>query len=393
MRRRDAHGPDSRRGWLIAVVGSVAMVFTFGTPLSYGIFISQFATAYDVSRTSLSVVFSLELFAFFAVAGLIGIFGVRLPARLLLIFFGLLTLFLSPLLYVVDSLLGLALVFSLLGTALGTVYVVIVSVVPRWFEQNRGAATGVMFTGIGLSLFVMPTAWELAFTRLGVQFGFFMLTGVSGGAVILAGLICQRPPWVRKSSATFGGLVRWMEDIASTRQFQFLFVGIGMAFAWYYILGAYFIELLVTRGVTETSAVFAFGLIGGVSIISRLAGDIVADQLGYRRTFLISIASASLGSVLLFFPHVPAMIAAVFCLGVALGGVATLHVPILLETYGSENDTAVIGVFNLSFGFFGLMAPPVATALIVRTGTYQSAIWLTLAVTVLALWLTRAGTR
>ncbi len=393
MGRRDAHRPDSRRGWLIAVVGSFAMVFTFGTPLSYGIFISQFSSVYDLSRTSLSVVFSLELFAFFAVAGLIGIFGVRLPARLLLVFFGLLTLFLSPLLYVVDSLLGLALVFSLLGTALGTVYVVIVSVVPRWFEQKRGAATGVMFTGIGLSLFVMPTAWELAFSRLGVQFGFFVLTGVSGGAVILAGLVCQRPPWVRKSSATFGGLIRWIEEIATTKQFQFLFVGIGMAFAWYYILGAYFVELLVTRGVTETGAVFAFGLIGGVSIISRLAGGIVADQFGYRRTFLISIASASLGSVLLFFPHVPATVTAVFCLGVALGGVATLHVPILLEMYGSENDTAVIGVFNLSFGFFGLIAPPVATALIVRTGTYQSAIWLTLTVTVLALWLTRAGTR
>lgn len=51
------------------------MVFTFGTPLSYGIFRDPFSDAFTISPVSLSGVFAVMLFTFFIGSGLIGVFG------------------------------------------------------------------------------------------------------------------------------------------------------------------------------------------------------------------------------------------------------------------------------------------------------------------------------
>lgn len=391
--RRPGPAPDGRRSWIVTLVGALALVFTFGTPYAYGVFLGPFSEAYGVPRVFLSTVFSMELFAFYAVAGVVGVFGLRYPSRLLLLGSGAITVLVAPLLYVVESIVGLFVVFALLGTALGTVYVVLASIVPRWFEKRRGLATGVIFAGIGLSLFVLPPAWEIAFDRLGVQRGFLVVTGTSGAIILLSGVVCSRPPWVDRPATTARDVVEWSRELSRKRSFRLLFVGIGLSFGWYYILAAYSIELFTARGLTETGAAFAFGLIGGVSIISRLGSGFVADSIGYRRTFLGSLACTAVGSVLLFGPQLPAMAAAVFFLGLGFGGIATVYVPMLLSIYDPKKDTAIIGLFNVSFGIFGLAAPPLATTLVAVTGTHVSAVALTLVATVLAFVSVAAGTR
>ena len=122
-------GPDSRYSWLVATVGAVAMVFTFGTPLSYGIFREPFSNAFGIAPVALSTVFSVMLFTFFIGSGIVGVLSVRWPARAVLLAAAAATGLTAPALYVLDSYLGLLVVFAVLGLALGTQFVVVASVV------------------------------------------------------------------------------------------------------------------------------------------------------------------------------------------------------------------------------------------------------------------------
>ncbi|ARS90899.1 MFS transporter [Natrarchaeobaculum aegyptiacum] len=385
--------PDSLRSWLVAILGAVAMVFTFGTPLSYGVFRGPFSDAFAVSPVALSGVFSIMLFTFFIGSGLVGVFGTRYPTRPLLLVCTAATVLLAPSLYVADSLLWLTLVFAVLGLALGTVFVLVASVVPRWFDSRRGAATGLIFVGNGLGLFLLPPIWQLAIDRFGVRLGFLLVLSVTAGAFALTGLTCRRPSWASQSTATAGDVLEWLSRLVGTRQFQLLFVGIGFSFAWYQLLAAYAVDLFVARGLSEATAAATFGAIGGVSIASRIGSGYVADSVGSRRAFLASLYLAAGGIALLFVSNPGGLVAAVGLIGLGLGGAATLYIPVLMGIYDPEKDTAIVGMFNVAAGVCALAMPPLGTASITYTGGYTVAVGLTFVVSVIAVWAVTRATR
>jgi MFS family permease len=383
---------DSRYSWFVAVVGAIAMIFTFGTPLSYGIFREPFSEAFGVSPVALSTVFSVMLFTFFIGSGIIGVLSVRFPARGVLLAAAGATGLVAPALYVVDSYSGLLVVFAVLGLALGTAFVLTASIVPRWFEEYRGAATGLIFVGNGLGLFVLPPLWQRAFAAFGVRQGFLIIMSTTAVAFLLVGLVCRRPPWAEGSVTSAHEIVGWVGGLARTRSFQLLFVGMGLAFAWYQLLAAYAVDLFTARGLSQAGASTAFGFIGGVSIISRIGGGYLGDRFGSRRAFLGSLGFATAGIALLVIPQISALAVGVFLIGLGLGGSATLYIPVLMQVYPPEKDSAVIGVFNVAGGLGSLLMPPLGTASIAYTDGYTVAILLTVGVTLIAFWLVVAGT-
>nr|WP_193364865.1 MFS transporter [Natronococcus jeotgali] len=384
--------PDGRRSWLVAIAGAVAMVFTFGTPLSYGIFREPFSDAFGVAPLALSGVFAVMLFTFFIGSGLVGVFGTRLGTRSLLLACSLATGLLAPALYVAESVVGLVAVFATLGLALGTAFVVLASVVPRWFEARRGAATGLIFVGNGLGLAVLPPVWQFVLAELGVRSGFLLVMSLTTVAFLLAGLVCRRPRWAERSTASADELLAWLARLGGTRTFRLLFVGIALSFAWYQLLAAYAVDLFADRGLTQAGASAAFGLIGGVSIISRIGGGYLADVVGSRRAFLASLVSAAAGIAVLFVSAAPTLPVAIFLIGLGLGGSATLYIPLVMTVYSPEKDTAVVGVFNVAIGVVALVMPPLGTATVAYTGSFTIAIVLTFGAALAGLWSTAVGT-
>lgn len=384
--------PDSRRSWGVALAGAIAMVFTFGTPLSYGILRQPVSETFAVSPVALSGVFSVMLFTFFIGSGAVGVFAARLPVRAVLLVCTVTTGVIAPSLYVVESYLGLTVVFAVLGLALGTVFVLVASVVPRWFEDRRGAATGLIFVGNGLGLFLLPPIWQSAIATLGVRRGFLTIVSVTALAFVLASALCRRPGWATQSTPTTDDRFAWITRLSRTRTFQLLFVGIALAFAWYQLLAAYAIDLFVARGLTDAGASAMFGLIGGVSIISRIGGGYIADTVGSRRAFLTSLGCSAVGIALLLAPQYSVLTAGVFLIGLGLGGCATLYIPLLLQVYSPERDTAIVGIFNVAAGIGALAMPPLGTASVAYTDSYTVAILLTLGVTLVSFWAIVAGT-
>lgn len=375
-----AEGPDGQQSWLVAIAGAVGMVFTFGTPMSYGILRAPLSDAFGIPEIALSTTFSVMLFTFFVGSGIVGILSIHLPSRGVILLASLSAGLIAPSLYVVETQLALTVVFAVLGLALGTVFVMLASVVPRWFEERRGAATGLIFVGNGLGLFLLPPSWQLAIARFGVHQGFLVILLVTAVSFSFAGLLCRRPPWAATSTRTSPGMVRWLSQLVPTRTFQYLFVGIGLAFGWYQLLASFAVDLFVTRGMSQTGASAAFGLIGGVSIVSRIGGGYVADVIGSRRAFLASIGCVAPGVALFFSSRIPILIVGIFLIGIGLGASATIYIPLLMQTFGPTHNTAVVGVFNVSAGIGSLLMPPLGTATIAYTNSFDTAVVLTIAV-------------
>lgn len=393
MTRDSGVRPDSRRSWTVAVAGAVGMVFTFGTPYSYGVLRDPFSEAFSVSPVALSTVFSVMLFTFFIGAGAVGVVSTRLPARGVLLACAAVTGAIAPALYLTSSYLGLLVVFALLGLALGTVYVLLASIVPRWFDERRGAATGLIFVGNGLGLFLLPPIWQRVIARSGVRRGFLLVMAVSAVAFLLAGLVCRRPRWTDDATATGGDLLEWVGRLAGTRTFRLLFAGIALAFSWYQLLAAFAVDLFTARGLTAAEASTAFGLVGGVSIVSRIGSGYVSDRVGARRAFLVALACATVGVSLLVVPRFTAAAVGIVLLGLGLGGTATLYIPLLLGIFGTDKDTAIVGTFNVAIGVSALAMPPLGTASVAYTDGYAAAIGLTFVVTVASFWIIAVGTR
>ncbi len=385
--------PDGRRSWLTAVVGAFAMIFTFGTPMSYGIFRTPFSEAFDVSPLALSGVFALMLCTFFIGSGLVGVFGVRFPPRVLLAGCAVATAAIAPTLFVVRSLAVLAVVFAVLGLALGTTFVLVASVVPRWFDRRRSAATGLIFVGNGLGLLVLPPLWQVAITEYGVAQSFFTILAVTSVAFALAAITCRRPEWADNSGTSAGEVAGWLRELSHTRTFQLLVVGIACSFAWYQLLAAFAVDLFAARGLSAAGASLAFGLIGGVSIVSRIGGGYLGDVVGAKRAFVGSLWFIAVGLSVLFVPLEATLWLAIVCIGLGLGANATLYIPLLLAIYPQERDTAVVGVFNIAGGIAALAMPPLGTVTIAIADGYALVLTLTLVVTLLAIVTVTRGAR
>lgn len=368
------------------------MVFTFGTAFSYGVFLNPFTETFGVRPVALSTIFSAMLFMFFVGAGVVTVFAARVSARVVLLACAGAAAAIAPALFVVEGYPGLFVVFVLLGLTLGTAFILMAAVVPQWFEERRGAATGLIFAGNGLGLFLLPPAWQLAFERVGVRDGFLLIMAATAVAFALTGVVCRRPRWVEPSTMTAGEILEWFGRLVHTRTFKLLFTGVALTFAWLHMVTAYAIELFTHRGMTEAAAATAFGAIGGVSIVSRFGGGYVADVVGFRRAFLVFLGCCAAGIGLLVVPQFAVLVVAIFLIGIGLGGTATLYVPLLVQTYEDESDTIIIGLSNVAIGIVALVSPPLVVGILVHTGSFLPVIGITFLATVGGIWTIAAGT-
>ncbi|WP_256301640.1 MFS transporter [Haloarchaeobius salinus] len=378
--------PDEFYSWVVALVGAFASIFTFGTPYSFGVFLRYFGPTYPFSEVLLSSIFSLQLFMFFAGGGILGVLISKVPARRVLIVSGAVLSLLAPSLFVVESIYALAFVFATMGVILGTVYVVLASTIPRWFDTYRGTGTGILFAGNGLSLFLVPPAWHYTLDTLGVRQGFFVFLVVTAVPVFFAGLICRDPPWVEDESTTGTELYDWVVGIWRSNDLTYQFAGVAFSLGWYSLLSVFTLGLFESRGLSASRASLMFGFIGGISIFSRLGSGVVADRIGAYPSYLLSMSTAGVATILLFVPSILTSLVAVVLFGLGLGGAATLYIPVLLEMYDPERSTAVIGVFTTAFGVTSLVLPLVGTAIVSNTESYVPVIAFTLATILLGMY-------
>jgi MFS family permease len=354
----------SSPGLLLTFIG-------FGNAYSFGAFLPSLQHDFAASRGSVSLVFAIAGFLYFGLGVISGPLADRWGARRFAIIGMVLIAIGLAFASVARSLIEVYPAYILgVGLGIGCAYVPAVAAVQRWFVRRRGFASGLAVSGIGVGTLVAPPVaailieflgWRGTYLALGV---FTLVAGVGlafliddphnrglapDGEVMSGG--AQPPP------AAAPGV--W--SIVTSPRFIGLY---GACFICAFGLFVPFVHLVpyaLDRGIPQASAVLLIGAIGVGSTAGRfLLGDL-ADRLGRAFSFLVMFVGMGLSFAIWLFAGSfwpLAIFALVF--GVFYGGFVALAPAVVIDYFGAQNASTIIGILYTSVAFGTLIGPSAA---------------------------------
>lgn len=355
---------DSRYGWLVVVVSFLVAFLVWGLLFTFTVYSRNFMETFELSRVATSSIYSIGLFSFFVVGGVSGVVTSNMRIRRVVVFLTALYLAGLGLFFVASSYVGLAVAFLGIGAGLGGTYVILIAIVPQWFDTREGLAMGITQAGNGLGLLVTPLLWRWLLGRVDFKTAFLIVGSLVVVSLAAAAIVYRRPREYAIETGEVTSLIdgAWIGRTVRHSHFWLAFAGLGLIFVWYFVLSDQMVDVLTEAGVGISLASATFGLIGGMSVVSRVFYGGLGDRLSLRTAITISTALVVLGSVLLLGRSEPAFLyAAVFCFGFGYGGQAALYSPILVNTFSTAKASGVMGLFMLAEGIAGLIAPPAAS--------------------------------
>jgi OFA family oxalate/formate antiporter-like MFS transporter len=369
MNRTDDDALDSLTGWLIVALGLTILVLDWGLIFTFTVYSDALASAFGLSGLQVSSVFSITTATFYVAGGLIGVLIARVPLRPVVAVAGVGFGVAVALLQVSGSYAGLVAAFALVGMAGGSMFVIVVSLVPQWFDQYEGRAMGITMIGNGLGILVLPPLWIWLLERTGIRDAFAVVAGAMALVILGASLVYRRPPGSRSTSSPVD--VSWLRANLTDPRFVGALAGFSFLWSWYFVLSVDAVGVLTANGISRSVAATAFGIIGGVSVAGRVASGEFGDRIGMRVTLTGGVALAALAMVALPWMSSRLMMYALLVLfGIGLGTVAPLFSPIIIGRFGPANATAIVGLFILGQAATSFTTPVALNVLYDLSGGY-----------------------
>ena len=381
---------DSARGWLVTAAAVTSTFATFGVAYSFGAFFDAMSEEFDVGSGQTAFFFSLTI----SLSFILGLFTGRWADRV-----GPRPVLLAAAASLVGGLLATAAVQNIwlgyltyglgVGFAVACGYVPMVSVVGSWFVRRRAAALGVAVAGIGLgtligspvaAALIDATSWRTT----------YVIFGIVGGVLLLgAASVAERGPAAQPTDKP-----RSLRELLRLRDFAILYVASLFGTFGLFVPFVFLADYAEGEGIGSVPAATLVGVIGGSSVIGRLALGSLADRLDLNRLYIgsFSVMAAShfvwLGAGGRYWQLV--LYAAV--LGLGYGGFIALSPAVAAQRFGLTGLGGVLGTLYTSAAVGSLGGPPLAGVLIDGPG-YSTAITfaglMTVAATVVMLPLTR----
>ena len=365
--------PRLFRGWLV-VAGAFAVTFVgFGSAYTFSAFVGSLQQEFGASRGSVSLVFSLAGFLYFALGIVSGPLADRWGSRRLAIIGMVLTGAGLAAASTARSLVEVYLAYGLgVGLGVGCSYVPAVGAVQRWFVRRRGLASGLAVSGIGVGTLVMPPLASFFIDHLGWRTAYLVLGGLAvvvgvGMAMMIAndprdrGLLPDGAPRrtsVRPAAPPAGASLR--EAIRSRR-----FIGLYAAcLACSFGLFVPFVHLVpyaLDHGIPQASSVLLLSMIGIGSTAGRFLLGGLADRMGRRQALLAMFLGMAL-ALLVWASSTGLWLLAAFAFvyGIFYGGFVALLPALVMDYFGGRNVSGIIGVLYTSVAFGTLIGPSAA---------------------------------
>ena len=371
------------RGWTV-VAGAFAVMFvTFGCTYTFTAFFASLQQEFGVSRGALSWVFSVAAALYFLLGAVSGPLADRYGPRAVVLFgttavgAGLMLAGRADAVWQVYVAYGVG-----VGVGVGFSYVPAIGAVQRWFVAQRGFASGIAVSGIGVGTLAVPPVadwiiaahgWRAAYLTLGV---FCILAG--GAAALLVEGSPQRRGFlpdgqVAVSAGTGPAILDGLSvrDALASRPFALMY---GAAFLVSLGLFTPFVHLAPyaeDQGVPHGLAVALFALIGIGSTVGRFFIGGVADRLGRRRSLCAMYVGLAV-TMLWWLASTQAWQIGLFALvfGACYGGFVALAPALIVDYFGPRNASSLIGLAYTAVAFGTLGGPPLAGYAFDATGSY-----------------------
>jgi MFS family permease len=380
-------------GWFIAGVAAIGLFMGY-VPIigfSFSVFFKPISQEFQWSRAEISLGFSLSLLVLSAalpvVGRLVDRFGARriiVPAALL---FGLglaSFYFLSARLW---HFYGIYIFLGLVGS--GTAAVPYYKVISNWFDKKRGRALGLTMGGAGIGFVVMPSlsysliasvGWRAAYVFIGIAV--FVVT------VPLVGLLLKEKPQDvgllpdgdRQSHSTTVSQESTGDGLSGRgawRSGTFWIMCIALFLVSVSLNGCliHLVPLFTDRGVSPQSAAFAASLLGGATLLGRVATGFLLDRFQATNVAVSLFSVGALGILMLWAGAAgPLSFLTAILLGVGIGAEGDI-MAYLVSRYFGLKAFGEIYAYVLAIYTLGAVAGPLVMGLSFdSSGSYESAL-------------------
>src|SRR5271155_4622776 len=167
-------------GWFVVAAAFAVTFVGFGSAYTFSAFVESLQRDFGASRGSVSLVFSLAGFLYFAVGMVSGPLADRFGSRrtaligMILIGIGLALASAAQSLAQVYAAYGLG-----VGLGVGCSYVPAMGAVQRWFIKSRGFASGLASSGIGAGTLIVPPIAALLIAAAGWREAYWGLAALA----------------------------------------------------------------------------------------------------------------------------------------------------------------------------------------------------------------------
>jgi MFS family permease len=369
---------------------STLVVLTFamnliarGVPETFAVFLLPVQKGLGVSRSDITLTYSVYMLAYGISGPLAGQMIDRLGARVAY-GFGLVCLGAG---YVLAGfatelwhyMLGVGLMGGLGAAALGMI--VASALLSRWFTSRIGSIMSIPYAAIGAGMLVLPPLTQLLLDA----YGWRTTHMIVGAGVLLAlplvmllplrRMTAGSPEWrTLRTQVAAGATQRWtIASALRTSAFWGLFLAYMATAVAAYSVMPHSVAYLVERGFDPLMAASAFGLAGMLSACGIIAVGWLSDRLGRRQTATITYISTIAGITALSFitlwPTLLLVYAFVLFFGLMQGARGPIIVA-MVATLFPGGVGVVYGTLSVAQGFGAGLGSWASGLLYELTGSY-----------------------
>lgn len=384
------------RGWSVVSGCFLGILVVFGISYSFGVFLDPIQRDLDLTRSGVSLIFSLQTGVIYVAAAVLGVAADRYGVRRLLAF-GAAAIFLGVVSSVlVRSFSALLLAYGVVtAVGLSAVYVVSYATVPRWFERRQGLATGIATAGLGLGMVAIPPAADVLIVRFGWRAAIVTIAVGATIALLVATLLIRDSPAGYDIDLSKEFPTGYPDDqpldgttyreelwaIVASRRFALVFAGWVGVYGTIFVVFVHLVAHADDMGVGERAGVLSLAVIGVTTGFARILVGGLSDRVGRLRTFVAcSLVMATATIALSVVDSLIGLVSFAVVFGITYGGNGALLSPLTADLFGRSNPNAVFGLVSLSFAVSGVFAPWGAGVIYDLQGAYASAFLITGAV-------------
>ena len=362
--------PHAFYGWFVVAAAFAVTFVGFGCAYTFSAFVRSLQQDFGASRGSVSLVFSLAGFLYFGLGSVSGALADRFGAHRLAVGgmvitgLGLAAAGAAQRMSEVYAAYGLG-----VGVGVGCAYVPAVAVVQRWFVRQRGFASGLAVSGIGIGTLVMPPLASLLISWLGWRHAYLVLGGfaalVGGGMALLIeddprnrG---QAPDGDLAAPGTQSPSGMSVREAITSRRFLGLYMACLICSFGEFIPFVHLVPYALDHGIPQASAVMLLGAVGVGSTGGRFFLGSLADRTGRPASLAAMFAGMALAlASWAWSTSIFALVAFALIYGVFYGGWVAILPAVAMDYFGGRHISGIIGILYTSVAIGTLIGPSAA---------------------------------
>jgi MFS family permease len=373
-------------GWVIVAVSFITLFLALGTRLSFGIFYVAILGEYSWGRGETAGAYSLAMIVNASFALVTGFLIDRVSPRVLfplgatLLALGLLAASRITTIWHLYLCFGVVIAMGINSIGFGPH----VALIPRWFVQKMGLASGLALSGIGIGALVLSPLTEFIIESMGWRSAFLILAGIVLCVAIPVTAIFQRrspeevgqypdgldPHRGIKDSAqgvgagkpdrSDGASENWTFG-AALRTGAFWWIGVvvfchGLSANMVFVHQAVHV---VDSGYSQMLAALLLGLVGLLSSAGGIFFGFLSDRVGREVGFTLGSGAAFLGLLLFLFVRdtsAPWMLYAfVIIYGLGQGGLGPIYSSTMGDLFAGPSLGRIIATVSIEYGLGGAL--------------------------------------